>query len=163
MEGLTLEELFRKKGMPADVDRVVDQLKAKAESLGLPFGDRKMTYNTRLAQEAGLWAETMGKGHEFHNAAFRAYFVEGLNLAQKEVLLDLMESVGLDIKEGSRVLDERRFGPAVDRDWTLSREKGITAVPSFIMGNERLVGAQPYNMLESLVRNGLETFRKNHA
>lgn len=163
MEGMTLEELFRKKGMPADVGQVVDQLRAAAAGLGLPFGDRKMTYNTRLAQEVGLWAETRGKGHEFHNAAFKAYFVQGWNLALREVILDLMASVCLDMEEGARVIDQRSFGPAVDRDWSLSREKGITAVPSFIMGKDRLVGARPYPVLENLVREHLDPFRQSHA
>lgn len=156
LEGLTLEELFRKKGMQADVVQVVDQLRTTAAGLGLPFGDRKMTYNTRLAQEVGLWAETRGKGHEFHNAAFRAYFVHGRNLAQKEVALDLINSVGLDREEGIQVIDQRSFGPAVDRDWSLSREKGITAVPSFIMGKDRLVGAHSYQVLENLVDRNRE-------
>ena len=146
-----------------DVAQVVERLKATAASLDLPFGDREMTYNSRLAQEVGLWAETRGKGHEFHDAAFRAYFVEGHNLAQKEVLLDLIKSIGLDPEEGGRVIDQRSFGPAVDRDWALSREKNITAVPTFIMGNERLVGAQPYPVLERLVQRNQGESQESHV
>jgi predicted DsbA family dithiol-disulfide isomerase len=31
---------------------------------------RKKTYNSRLAQELGKWAETKGKGDEYHDAVF---------------------------------------------------------------------------------------------
>ena len=110
-----------------------------------------MTYNSRLAQEVGLWAETKGKGHEFHIAAFKAYFVDGYNLAEKEVLLGMVRSLGLDPDEGEKVIDKRTFKDAVDADWELSRAKGVTAVPTFFMGQDRLVGAQPHEILEKMI------------
>jgi predicted DsbA family dithiol-disulfide isomerase len=143
--------LFKKKGMAVDVDKIMAQLKATAAKFNLPMGDRGMTYNSRLAQEVGLWAETKGKGHAFHMAAFKAYFVEGHNLAEKEVLLALVRSVDLDPGEGETVIDQRTFKDAVDADWKLSRAKGINAVPTFIMGLDRLVGAQPHEVLEKMV------------
>jgi len=45
----------------------------------------------------------------------------------------------------------------VDADWSLSQEKGITAVPTFVMNQDKLVGAQPYEMLERLMEaNGVK-------
>ncbi len=110
-----------------------------------------MTFNSRLAQELGLWAESKGKGHAFHDAAFKAYFADGLNLARKEVLLEMVNFLGLDPVEGEDVIDQRIFKAAVDEDWELSRAKGITAVPTMIMGLDRLVGAQTHEVLEKLV------------
>jgi len=110
-----------------------------------------MTYNSRLAQELGLWAQTLGKGHEFHNEAFRAYFVRGENIARKSVLLDIVGAVGLDRDEGKNVLNKRLFRDTVDSDWELSRSKGVTAAPTFFMGLDRLVGAQSYEILERMV------------
>jgi predicted DsbA family dithiol-disulfide isomerase len=115
-----------------------------------------MAYNSRLAQEVGLWAEEKGKGHDFHMAAFRAYFVAGDNLAKKEVLLDLIRSVELDPVEGETVMDQRTFKDAVDTDWELSRAKKIKAVPTFIMGLDRLVGAQTHEILEKMVIKGVK-------
>lgn len=160
MEGLSLEELFKLKGIPVDVDKMMAQLKVTAAGFGLPLGDRNMTYNSRLAQEIGLWAETKGRGHEFHTKAFAAYFVEGRNIAQKEVLLDLIRQSGLDPEAGEVVIDQRLFSKAVDEDWGRSRNMGITAVPTFQIGLDRLVGAKPYATLKGLVekyRNGLPT------
>ena len=128
-------------------------LKTTAAKLGLALGDRKMTYNSRLAQEVGLWAETKDHGHKFHIEAFKAYFVEGKNIALKDVLLNLIENSGLDSKEGETIIENREFSDAVDADWELSRAKGVTAVPSFFFGLDRLVGAQPYEILEKLLVN----------
>ncbi len=128
-----------------------------ADDLGLPFGERKRTYNSRLSQELGLWAESKNKGDAFHNAVFRAYFADGKNIAKIPVLLDLAESAGLPRDEAASVLAARTFKAAVDADWALAREKAITAVPTFVMKQEKLVGAQPYDMLERLMTaNGIK-------
>ncbi len=150
-QGLTLEELFSKKGVPINVDKVVAELKSVAARFGLPFGDRKMTYNSRLAQELGLWAQFLGKGQAFHNEAFRAYFVRGENIALKSVLLGIAAASGLDRGEALEVLEKRLYKDEVDRDWELSRSKGVTAAPTFFMGLDRLVGAQSYEILERMV------------
>jgi len=146
-----LEDLFSRKGIPANVDQMMTQLKKTAAGLGLKLGNRKMTYNSRLAQEVGLWAQSENRGHQFHMQAFEAYFVHGLNIAKKTVLLDLIAKSGLDSKAGESVIDTRSFSDAVDADWELSRNSGVTAVPTFIMGLDRLVGAQPYEALERMV------------
>jgi predicted DsbA family dithiol-disulfide isomerase len=129
----------------------VAELKVTAARFGLPMGDRKMVYDSRLAQELGLWAESRGKGHGFHNEAFRAYFVRGDNISTTPVLLDMAGAVGLDREEAREVIETRLFRDAVDRDWELSRGKNVHAAPTFFMGLDRLVGAQPYERLEWMV------------
>lgn len=154
-EGRLLADLFA--NQPVDMGQMMANLKQKAAELDLPFGDRKKTYNSRLAQELGLWAESKGQGEALHMAAFKAYFVDGKNLAQTDVLVELASEVGLDPDEAEKVLSGRTFKAAVDADWVLSREKGVTAVPTFIVNQDRLVGAQPYEMLEKLMlTNGIE-------
>jgi len=48
-------------------------------------------------------------------------------------------------------LNERTFKDAVDADWAKARSYGITGVPSFVAGNQKLVGAHPYEILEKLI------------
>jgi predicted DsbA family dithiol-disulfide isomerase len=77
--------------------------------------------------------------------------VAGKNIADKNVLLDLADSVGLPKAIAQEVIDNRTFSDAVDQDWELSRQKGVNAVPTFFMGLDRLVGAQPYEVLDKMV------------
>ena len=126
-------------------------LRQVAGELDLPFGDRKMTFNSRLAQELGKWAEDQGRGDAFHNAVFRAYFQRGENIAHKPVLLQICASVGLDPTAAEAVMDHRSCREAVDDDWQRSRQMGITAVPTFVLNDQRLVGAQSYAALETMV------------
>jgi len=128
-----------------------DRVKQAADDEGLPFIDRKKTFNSRLAQELGKWAESKGKGDPFHHAAFRAFFAEGINIAKIPALLDIAASVGLPRDEAEEVLVKRTFKKEVDEDWSLSRKKGITAVPTFVMNKDKLVGAHPYETLEKLM------------
>lgn len=130
---------------------MVSRLKIAAEERGLPFGERTMTFNSRLAQELGLWAETKGQGEAFHIAAFRAYFVDGINLAKIPHLLQLAENCGLPRDEAEKVLLSRSFKDAVDRDWAESRFKNINAVPTFVMDRHKLVGAHNYESLVDMV------------
>lgn len=154
-EGRTLEELFAGRNM--DIPAMLARLKSVADAEGLPWGTRKMTFNSRLAQEMGKWAEQKGKGDEFHDAVFRAYFVGGKNIAKMDVLLGLAHTVGLSSKEAQKVLESRSFKEAVDEDWKLSMRNGITAVPTFVLDHRAMVGAQPYEGLESfLLQNGVK-------
>ena len=96
-------------------------LRETAASFGLPFGESTFIYNTRLAQELGLWAESKNEGDKFHMAAFKAYFVDCKNLAESPVLVELASSIGLPADEASEILVTRAFKDAVDADWELSR------------------------------------------
>jgi predicted DsbA family dithiol-disulfide isomerase len=150
-EGLTLEQLFAGRGL--DIDKMMSRLKTVADELGLPLGKRKKTYNSRLAQELGKWAEWKGKGDEFHNAVFRAYFVDGRNIGKVEELVGLAESVGLPGGEAKTVLQSRSFRKEVDSDWQRAHGLAITAVPTFVINKQAVVGAQPYEVLEQLLLN----------
>lgn len=126
-------------------------LKNVAGDLGLPFGDREMTYNSRLAQELGKWAESKGKGDAFHNAVFRAYFVNGENIAKVPVLVRTAESFNLSGEDALAILQDRTYKDAVDLDWQRSYELKVTAVPTFVYNHQTLVGAQSYQALEKLL------------
>jgi predicted DsbA family dithiol-disulfide isomerase len=153
--GLPVREIFAAR--ITDIHRAAAGLKRIADELGLPLGDRKKTYNSRLAQELGKWAETKGKGGEFHAAAFRAYFADGKNIAKTSVLAGLAKAVGLPEKEAREVLKMGTFQEAVDADWELAYEMGISSVPTFVLDQEAVVGAQPYEILEQfLLEKGVQ-------
>jgi predicted DsbA family dithiol-disulfide isomerase len=149
-EGKSLEDLFR--GRNVDRKAMHAQMKARMDAEGLPYGERTHTYNSRLAQELGKWADTQPGGEAFHDAMFRAYFVDARDISKPDVLLEIAGRVGLPVEAAREVLEKRTFKAAVDRDWELSRRYGITGVPTFVMGDRGVVGAQPYEVLEQLVK-----------
>jgi predicted DsbA family dithiol-disulfide isomerase len=66
----------------------------------------------------------------------------------------------LTLRHGLQEAAERTFKEAVDRDWEYSRTCGITAVPTFMVDGRKVVGAQPYQALEDLVRAAGANMRK---
>jgi predicted DsbA family dithiol-disulfide isomerase len=149
-EGRALADLFA--GRNVDLGAMQAQMKARMAAEGLPYGERTMTYNSRLAQELGKWADTVPGGQAIHDALFRAYFVEARDISRIDVLLDVAQRAGLLVTVAREVLERRTFKDAVDADWALSRRYGITGVPTFVAGRFGVVGAQPYETLEELVR-----------
>ena len=155
-EGRALADLFA--GRSVDQRKAMHaQMKARMDAEGLPYGERTMTYNSRLAQELGKWADTQPGGEAFHDAMFRAYFVDARDISRPAVLLEIAERVGLSADGAREVLDKRTFKDAVDAHWELSRQFGITGVPTFVVGRSGVVGAQPYEALEQLVLKATET------
>lgn len=148
-QGRSLEDLFAGRGV--DIPSLLDRLKQVAAEQGLAFGDRRYTYNSRKAQELGKWAESLGRGDAFHHAAFVAYFADGKNIADIDVLCAVAESAGLPPAEVEAALADRAFANAVDADWALSRRIGITAVPTLVLNGDQAAGFQPYANLSAWV------------
>ena len=149
-EGLPLKDLFAGRGF--DLEAMHTRMKGLMDAEGLPYSRRTHTYNSRLAQELAKWADSQPGCESIHDALYRAYFVDGRNIGDPEVLIDIAQSVGLPIAAAREVLANRTFKDAVDADWEESRKRGITGVPSFIAGKYKVVGAQPYSVLADLLR-----------
>jgi predicted DsbA family dithiol-disulfide isomerase len=148
MEGRTIEELFA--GRDYDIEASYRRMKALMDAEGLPYEKRSHTYNSRLAQEIGKWAdaEHPAAGDAVHGGFYRAYFVGRRNIAEEAVILDVVKAAGLPEAEAREVLAKRRFKDAVDADWTKSHQYGVTGVPTFVSNGYGVVGAQPYETLE---------------
>lgn len=148
-EGRSMAELYA--GRNVDPEAMYQRMKGLMDAEGLPYGRRTHTYNSRLAQELGKWADTRPDGAGLHDALYRAYFVDNRNIGDPEILVEIAQSVGLPGEEARTVLEERRFKDAVDADWARSHAYGVTGVPTFVAARYGVVGAQPYETLVQLV------------
>jgi predicted DsbA family dithiol-disulfide isomerase len=135
-----------------DLEAMHSRMKGLMDVEGLPYNRRSHTYNSRLAQELAKWADSQPGFESIHTALYQAYFVDGRNIGDPEVLVDIARSVGLPEQTAREVLTERSFKNAVDEDWQQARRSGITGVPTFVAGNYKVVGAQPYDVLVELIR-----------
>ena len=148
--GRSLADLFKGRGY--DIETMQAQMRARMAAEGLPYGNRSMTYNSRLAQELGAWADTQPGGEAIHDALFRAYFVDARDISDREVLVAIATSVGLPAAAAREVIEKRTHKAAIDADWEKSHDYGVTGVPTFVAGGRGVVGAQPYEALEELVK-----------
>ncbi len=135
-----------------------------ARSLGMTLLLPPVQPRSRKAHEAAEYAREEGRFEEMHFALFKAFFEDGKDIGDEEVLLEICESVGLRC-EGLRVaLREDRYAQKVISDEELSRRLGVTSVPTMFVGlagepleeGEAISGAQHYGgRLESAIERAL--------
>ena len=75
---------------------------------------------------------------------FKAYFEDGLDIGDRNVLLDIAEGIGLDRAMTERLIDSDADLEDIRARDAHAREHGVTGVPTFVLGNTHVVpGAQP--------------------
>ena len=135
-----------------------------ARSLGMTLRLPPVQPRSRKALEAAEFARERNRFDAMHNALFRAFFEEGRDIGDVEVLLDVGGSVGLE-HEGLRVaLDEGRYTEKVVSDERLAARLGVDSVPMMFVTREgasleeaeKITGAQPYGgRVEAAVERAL--------
>ena len=153
-EGRTLIELFGSN--QEDIDQKNERMKELMILENLPYKNRTHTYNSRLAQEIGAWAQSIDNETSIHDNFFEAYFVQGLNVGLESVILDVVSKSGLNPEEARKVIKNRLFMKNIDDDWNKSRNYGVTGVPTYVYQKQSMVGAQPHeNLVEFLNHCGI--------
>ena len=153
-EGKSLLDLFGTN--QEDIDKKNQNMKNLMSNENLPYSNRTHTFNSRLAQEIGSWAQSLDNKTSIHDNFFEAYFVKGLNIGLKSVILEIVAKSGLDENEANDIIKKRTFKSSVDNDWEKSRTYGVTGVPTYVYNNHSVVGAQPIeNLVEFLNHFGV--------
>ncbi len=125
---------------------------AAAAGLGLNFEAMERTPNTLNAHRLIHWAGIEGRQSLVVSALFRAYFTEGRDIGDVEVLADLADSAGMDGAVVARLLASDSDIAEIQARDRHSREMGITAVPTFIVDHRHAVpGAQPPEMWDKVI------------
>ncbi len=114
-------------------------------------GYKQHLRQTIRVQAGGKWAEEQGSGELFHQAVYHAYFAEGENIAQIDLLIAIAASVGLNPDEARLALESGRYAKMVDADWRKAGEFGVTAVPTSIYEGKALVGFQEYEAFQQFI------------
>lgn len=120
-----------------------------------------VTPNTLDAHRVMHWAEIEGRATPMAAALFRAYFTEGLDIGDPDVLADLAAGLDMDRAAIYRLLATDADKDVISERDTHARERGVSAVPLFIIGNRHVVeGAQPtelwLNVIDELAAQSTE-------
>lgn len=114
--------------------------------------------NTRKALALAEWARDRGKLHEVRTALMDTYWRSGLDIEDDAVLARVVDEAGFSGPEGEAAIGESRSSEILARVAAMGREAaaaGVTGIPTFDIGTERVVGAQPYEVLaKAVVRQG---------
>ena len=108
----------------------------------LEYNFREYTYNSRLAQELGYWAQLKYKNDVIHDELYKSYFIDKKNVYEIDILLNATSRAKLPQQEAKEILEKRTYRDVIDKHWEYSYKTGITGVPTYILGTRYLVGAQ---------------------
>lgn len=104
--------------------------------------------NTVDAHRLVLWAEDQEHGDEMAETLFCAYFTEGQDVSDRDVLAACAADVGLDPDGARAVLDGDDYAAEVRTSQDEARRRGVTGVPCYVFDGRRAVaGAQPAHVL----------------
>jgi predicted DsbA family dithiol-disulfide isomerase len=122
-----------------------------ARESGLAMRMPAVIANSHLALEAAEFARAHGGFEPYHRALFRAYFEEGRDIGEAEVLCDLARACEVDDQALRQTLAESAYAEQVDRITAEARADEILSTPTFIFeAGFRLVGAQDYDVFASV-------------
>jgi predicted DsbA family dithiol-disulfide isomerase len=150
------EHLVQKYGStPEQLQRNRETIRARGAELGFTFemGKRSRVYNTFDAHRLLHWAALEGRQRDLQRALFTAYFTEGRNPSDREVLIDVAAQAGLDAVRAREVLESGRYADEVREREQFYGQQGVRAVPSVIIDDRYLIqGGQPVEVFEQALR-----------
>lgn len=146
--GMLLSERF--KGY--DLSSFYDQLRTRGKAVGVVFGDLTVLSNSRLALMASEYARDLGRYDSFHQNIFHAYFTEGLDIGNPDVITAVAGKSGLDEKEMLSAVRDGRYTSRLNETRKEATLIGLTGVPLFVIENKhKIVGAQPIETFRDLL------------
>ena len=146
--GMKLADKFGAARLPAMQRHVLDY----AREFGIT--DMKMqdrTVNTRKVIAVAELARDRGKLHEFRPLAMDAWWRHGRDLEDDAVLGELAEKVGIPADEAIAAARDEKYLARIDARRREAEAIGVTGIPTFVIGNQGVVGCQPYEVLEQFV------------
>lgn len=134
-EGYSLTDYLSDiKGMDKeDVNRNFDRLTKQGLEIGINFRfDIAKVMNSRKAHKIIQAAKKQGLQNEIEEALFYAYFTEGKNLEDSEILAEIAKNTGINFTDISELLDSIELENAVNTDVYMAQQVGARGVPFFV-------------------------------
>jgi predicted DsbA family dithiol-disulfide isomerase len=140
------------------VKGMLESVADRAKEVGLNYNfDIMKDANTTAAHRLAKWANTKGKGAELSERLLQSYFLEGGAIGKQNILLSLVEEVGLDRKEAQEILNGNQFADEVKQDISEAGSLGVRGVPFFVIDNKYgISGAQPQPLFEQTIAKAAE-------
>jgi len=151
-EGMPVSEL----GYPPERwVRMMENLNRMGEAEGIVFSDRTFTTNSHMSLLLAEAAKEEGQEifEALNEGLFRAYFTEGRNIGDPQVLRDVAQAVGVSAGRIGQAWSDAAYEKRLARDHEAAAEIGITGIPTFIVDGRWIIeGAVPVEMLREVAQ-----------
>lgn len=155
-EGLPRRDyMIGKFGSAERVDQIHQRLKGVGAEEGIAFAfDRiEVAPNTMNAHRLILWARAGGRQGDVVESLFRAFFIDGRNLADNAVLIEIGSANGLDPALLTELFSSDSDIERTRREIASAQRIGVTGVPFFIIaGKYGIAGAEAPETIAGAIR-----------
>lgn len=142
LEGMDLFQIYPEEY----VIRSLDMLSRMGKEYGLIYNNKNGKFNTHRAHLGGFYAKENGLYDEYLKAMFKAYFTDGINLGDKDVLSKLAENIGLNSEEMNASIDSGKYNESYRIAKEETEKYKIQSVPSFIIDDRaKITGIREYS------------------
>mgnify|MGYP001179968068 FL=1 len=133
-----------------------ENMKLKAQEAGMIFNlDKiKKTPNTVLSHLLIILSEKFNSQDQVKEKIYQSYFIDGLDIGNINILTNIAKQNNISEKVFRDFINEESI-KKVNSKITFAKEKGISGVPFFEIGNEFISGAQSVLQLESVIKSNL--------
>jgi predicted DsbA family dithiol-disulfide isomerase len=140
---------------PEQWARMMENLNRMGKAEGIVFSERTFTTNSHKALLLAEAAKEEGPDifEALNEGLFRAYFTEGRNIGDLQVLRDVAQAAGVPAGRMEQAWSDAAYEERLARDHAAAAEIGITGIPLFIVdGRWILEGAVPVEMLREVAQ-----------
>lgn len=152
-QGRSIRELF-----PTHAGKgMYEHLNEMGMQYGLNYKANDWLSNSRRAILLGEYIRIHIPDHEdpYHEAVFKAYFTESQNIGDKVVLSAILQQLGMKADILSVALNDPASEARMHENSKAAILARVTGTPTFFIGNERVVGAQPFPRLLAAAQRAL--------
>lgn len=129
----------------------------KTEGIPYRFDNISIRPNTFDAHRLVHWAQGQDKGAEAKEALFHAFFNEGRDIGDQDVLTDIARGIDLDPTIVAELLPTDADADLVRNEASMFRQAGISGVPTYIANRSLAVqGAETAEKLAQFIRHAAE-------
>jgi predicted DsbA family dithiol-disulfide isomerase len=137
---------------PAYRQRAEEGVNRLAAGVGLHLKLHERLINSRPALQAAEFAREQGRFGPMHLELMKAYWIEGRDVSDIDVLREVAARAGVDVAGMESAIRENRFGDYLDARRAEAEELGINGIPAHVIADRYLVmGAQPYDLFERVM------------
>ncbi len=134
-----------------------EAIRQRGAAVGFEFGigKRSRIYNTFDAHRLLHWAGLQGDAQQraLKHALFKAYFTDGQNPGDAQVLVGAATAAGLDAAGARALLASDQYTAEVRQAQAFYQQHGIQSVPAIIINQRHLIsGGQPVEVFEQALR-----------
>lgn len=159
------EYLVKRKGMAVEqVQGMLSNVTQMAKQVGLDYHlDKSVIVNSLKAHQLIQFAKSKNLGNEAEERLFKAFFIEGKNIADTQTLIQLGMDFSLEESELKGSLEDETYKYDIVQDIQEAQNIGVAGVPFFVFDRKYAVsGAQPAEVFLENLRKSFTEWRKSN-